>query len=143
MIASMRERLLGSWQVVSWEWHDAEGAVTSPLGEDPAGQLIYDSSGAMSAQLMRRDQPPFQDEDWRAATVEEKARAWSGYFGYFGTYTVDEEAGIVTHHVEGSAFPNLVGTEQVRSALLDGDRLSLVAETAWGRVSLTWERIVT
>jgi hypothetical protein len=32
---------------------------------------------------------------------------------------------------EGSAFPNLVGTEQVRRCSLDGDLLSLVAETAW------------
>jgi hypothetical protein len=136
----MRDKLLGSWRLVSWDWQDAAGAVTSPLGEDPVGQLTYDASGTMSAQLMRRARQPFRDEDWRRATDAEKAAAWSGYFGYFGTYAVDEEAGIVTHNVEGSAFPNLVGTEQVRRCSLDGDLLSLVAETAWGRVSITWEK---
>ena len=55
---------------------------------------------------MRRDQPRFQDDDWRKATDEEKAAAWSGYFAYFGSFTVDEGAGIVTHHIEGSWFPN-------------------------------------
>jgi hypothetical protein len=102
---------------------------------------MYDASGAVSAQLMRREQAPFRDEDWRNATDEEKAGAWSGYFAYFGTFTVDEAAGAVIHHVEGSAFPNLVGTQQVRQCSFDGGRLSLVAETGWGRVSITWARL--
>ena len=137
----MREKLLGSWRLVSWEWQEAGRAVTSPLGEDPAGLLIYNPEGTMSAQLMRRDQPPFRDEDFRRATDEEKARAWSAYFGYFGTYTVDEKAGVVIHHVEGSGFPNLVGTEQVRSCSFDRDRLSLVAQTPWGQVTIVWARV--
>lgn len=135
-----RERFLGTWRLVSWEWDDANGAVTSPLGEDPAGQLIYGASGTVSAQLMRRDQPRFQDDDWRKATDEEKAAAWSGYFAYFGSFTVDEGARTVTHHIEGSWFPNLVGTQQIRHYSFHEDRLSLEARTPWGRVSILWER---
>jgi hypothetical protein len=141
MKTRLRDRLLGSWRVAKWEWEDREGAVTSPLGDDPVGQLVYDASGRVSAQLMRRHQPLFCDDDWRHATDEEKARAWSGYFGYFGTYTVDEQARTVTHHIEGSWFPNLVGTRQVRRYSFDGDRLSLEAETPWGHVTIVWERI--
>jgi hypothetical protein len=136
-----RERFLGAWHLVSSEWDDANGAVISPLGEHPAGQLIYDSSGAVSAQLMRRHQPCFQDDDWRKATDEEKAATWTGYFAYFGAFTVDEDAGTVTHHVEGSSFPNLVGTQQVRHYSFQKDRLSLEARTPWGRVILDWERM--
>ena len=113
----------------------------SPLGEDAIGQLIYDGSGAVSAQLMRPNQPRFDDDDWRCAQLAERAAAWLGYFCYFGTYTVDERAGTVTHHVEGSWFPNLVGTDQLRYVALAGDRLSLTADTAWGRVTLVWEKI--
>ena len=61
--------------------------------------------------------------------------------GYFGTYRVDESAGTITHHIEGSWFPNLVGTEQVRQYSLDGSRLSLHAETPWGRVTIVWKKV--
>jgi hypothetical protein len=40
--------------------------------------------------------------------------AWVNYFGYFGTYSVDEQNKAVIHRIEGSWFPNLVGTEQIR-----------------------------
>ncbi len=138
----MRERLLGAWRLASWDWIDeAGGKVDSPLGEDAIGQLIYDRSGAVSAQLMRPNQPRFVDDDWRRAQLAERAAAWLGYFCYFGTYTVDEAAGTVTHRVAGSWFPNLVGTDQLRYVTLAENRLSLTAETPWGRVTLVWERI--
>jgi len=133
--AEVREKLVGSWRFVS--------AVTegdSPLGDDPVGQLTYDASGWIAAQLMRRNPAPFRSGDWRRATAEEKSAAWSGYFGYFGTYTIDANAGTVTHHVQGSAFPNLVGSDQVRHFSFDGDRLELYADTPWGRISIVWEK---
>lgn len=138
---SIREKLLGSWRLVSPEAGGADADASSPLGDDPIGMLTYDASGTVSAQLMRRNQPPFRNDDWRNAATEEKAAAWSGYFGYFGTFTIDESAGTVTHHVEGSWFPNLVGTEQVRYYSFAGNRLSLDAHTPWGRVSLVWEKL--
>ena len=137
----MRERLLGAWRLASWDWRDEAGKVDSPLGDDAVGQLIYDGSGSVSAQLMRPSQPRFADDDWRRANTAERAAAWLGYFCYFGTYTVDEASGTVTHHVEGSWFPNLVGTDQLRHFTLAENRLSLTAETAWGRVTLVWEKI--
>jgi Lipocalin-like domain len=137
----VRERLLGSWRFVSAESRNASGDASSPLGDDPIGQLTYDASGTVSAQLMRRSQPHFCNDDWQLASAEEKASAWSGYFGYFGTFTVDEMAGTIVHRIDGSWFPNLVGTEQVRHFSLAGNRLTLNAETPWGRVSIVWEKV--
>ena len=48
-----------------------------------------------------------------------------GYDSYFGRYTVDEKAGTVTHHVEGSLFPEDLGQDWVRPFTLEGDRLTL------------------
>jgi len=140
-IGRTRDRLLGSWRLLTWEIHSSTGEVTYPLGADAAGQLTYDMDGRVSAQLARRRQPRFASDDWRRATVEEKARAWSGYFGYFGTYTIDEDAQAVTHHVEGSWFPNLVGSDEVRYFRFERDQLVLDADTAWGRVRIIWEKI--
>ncbi len=137
----IREKLLGSWRLVASDSRDANGDANAPLGDDPIGQLTYDASGTVCAQLMRRGQPHFRSDDWQRASAEEKASAWSGYFGYFGTFTIDEGTGTIVHRVDGSWFPNLVGTEQVRHFSLAGNRLTLTAETPRGRVSLVWEKV--
>ena len=49
-----------------------------------------------------------------------------GYFGYFGTYTVDERARTVTHHVAGSSFRSYTGSDVTRFFELEADTLSLV-----------------
>jgi len=41
------------------------------------------------------------------------------------TYTVGEKANTVIHHVEGSLDPGFFGTNPVRPATLEGDRLTL------------------
>jgi YD repeat-containing protein len=137
----IQTRLFGAWRLVSWEIHDPDGTVTHPLGEGEIGQLMYDEDGRMSAQLMRSNRARFASDDWRQASPEEKARAWSDYFGYFGTYTVDEQAKAVIHHIEGSWFPNVVGEDQKRYYRLDGEQLVLDATTAWGDVRIVWEKI--
>jgi len=127
--------------LVSWEIRDPDGTVTRPLGAGEIGQLMYDEDGRMSAQLMQTNQARFASDDWRQASPEEKARAWSDYFGYFGTYTVDEQAKAVVHHIEGSWFPNLVGEDQKRYYQLVEEQLVLNATTAWGDVRIVWEKI--
>ncbi len=48
-----------------------------------------------------------------------------GYDAYFGRYTVDDRAGTITHHVEGSLFPEDLGDDFVRPFTLEGDTLTL------------------
>ena len=72
-------------------------------------------------------------------------QAFEGYLAYFGTYTGDDGAGVVVHHVEGATFPNLIGTDQRRTFALSGDRLTLSTPplVRAGRRStyvLVWER---
>jgi Lipocalin-like domain len=136
----VRNRLLGGWSLVSWEISDSAGHTTYPLGRDAIGQLLYDAQGRVSAQLARPDRSKFNDDDWQKASTEEKATAWGNYFGYFGSFTIDEPAHTVVHHIEGSWFPNLVGTEQRRVYHFEGDRLILNASTAWGEVRIVWNK---
>jgi hypothetical protein len=138
---NVSQRLMGSWRLLRWEIREAGGAISYPLGEDAVGQLTYNTEGRMSAQLMRRGQSGFASKDWRQATTSEKAQAWSDYFGYFGTYTIIEDANSVLHHIEGSWFPNLVGTTETRRYRFEGERLVLDADTSWGKVHIIWEKI--
>ncbi len=91
----MSDRFIGTWRLVSFIERDADGRETTPFGPAPRGYLMYDRGGRMSVHIARSD---------RRSEAESAA-----YFGYFGTYTVDESAATVTHHVEGASDPALVG----------------------------------
>jgi hypothetical protein len=138
---AVRGKLLGSWQLITWEERDASGNVDHPLGGEAVGQISYTSDGRMSAQLMRPLANRFASEDWRKATHEEKSDAWGNYFGYFGTYSIDLKNKAVVHHIEGSWFPNLVGTDQIRHFQFEDDRLILNADTEWGKVHIVWRKL--
>jgi hypothetical protein len=138
---AIRQQLLGSWQLVSWEERDASGRVNHPLGSEAVGQISYTADGRMSAQLMRPGSNRFASEDWRKATPAEKSIAWSDYFGYFGSFSIDLENKAVVHHIEGSWFPNLIGTDQVRYFRFEADRLILDADTEWGKVHIVWRKV--
>ncbi|HLW96611.1 MAG TPA: lipocalin-like domain-containing protein [Solirubrobacteraceae bacterium] len=133
--------LVGAWRLVSIESTDEAGVVSYPFGQDPTGQLLYESNGRMSAQLVRSDRTRFGSEDNLAASDGEAVAAWRGYVGYFGTFSVDAVAGTVTHHVEGAWFPNFEGRDQLRSCRLDGNRLELGGPTPYGMTLISWERI--
>jgi hypothetical protein len=136
-----RARLIGAWRLKEWSEHIATGETRYPLGETATGQLIYSEDGHVAAQLMRAGVPKFAQDDWRKATGAEEGPAWMGYFGYWGSFSIDEEKHAVIHHIEGSWFPNLLGTDQVRVYKIEGQQLILDADTAWGKVHILWEKI--
>jgi Lipocalin-like domain len=53
---------------------------------------------------------------------------------YFGTYTVEDNRRIVTHHVEGSLSPDFTDTDQSRPFKLEGGRLEIGDGKTWRRV---------
>jgi hypothetical protein len=134
---SVAKRLVGSWELVSYEIFNADG--TRRPGVYDRGQISYDASGRMSAHLMhssnKAEQTP-QTDDLRAA-------AYRRYLGYWGPFVVDSAAGHVTHIVEGSSNPSWVGSRQVRYYELSADGAQLTLSLRDGaRVtqSLVWKR---
>lgn len=120
------QRIVGTWQLMTRTVRRADGTtiVDPVLGEKPTGRLVYDASGAMSLQMMRTGR---KDAISTPASPKDKPnpRVILGYDSYFGRYTVDEKAGTVTHHVEGSLFPEDLGSDWVRPLTLNGDTLTL------------------
>ncbi|OBJ71894.1 lipocalin-like domain-containing protein [Mycobacterium sp. 1274756.6] len=124
---ALAEAVLGGWHLESFSSTDAEtGAVSTPLGEDPQGLILYTADGHMSAQLARDD--------------------GSGYLAYGGRFSVDEDTATLRHDVQMSSTPELLAAPQFRQARLDGDRLTLSA-TMTGRrgktshATLVWRRV--
>jgi len=139
--AQTAQHFVGQWTLISYEQRSPTGEVTQPFGKDPIGRISYDPHGHMSAQLMRRDRLKFADSDPRKGTDAEIRNAFTEYAGYYGSYTVDEKAGTVTHHVEGAWFPNWIGSNQVRRFEFSGNQLTLRADLPAGPSILVWERI--
>jgi hypothetical protein len=137
--------LIGSWRLVSYDRHDADGGVTAVYGPSPRGRLSYDAAGRMSVHMLDPRRKLFAAGDSFGGADDEVRAAFQGYFGYFGTYSVDAKAGVVTHRVEGASYPNYVGSEQRRFFTLAGDRLTLRtpprgAPAAPFTYQLVWER---
>lgn len=135
--------LIGRWRLVSWSTRDDDGTVAHPFGENPEGSLVYTAEGWMSALLAPAARPPLSSADVLGGDEAERAAAFSTFIAYAGTY--DIEGDDVVHRVSVSLFPNWVGTEQRRTAKLNGD--TLVLQTApldvLGRVvvnELRWVR---
>jgi hypothetical protein len=120
------QRIVGTWQLMTRTVSRADGTtiVDPVLGEKPTGRLVYEASGAMMLQMMRTDRKAAISTP---ASAQDKTnpRVILGYDSYFGHYTVDEKAGAVTHHVEGSLFPEDLGSDWVRPFTLEGDKLTL------------------
>jgi hypothetical protein len=139
------EGLLGVWRVVSLIGESSEGEVVHYYGEAPQGTLIYDAGGYMSVVVMRSGRARFEDGDPFGGTSEEIKEAFEGFDAYTGTFDVNLEQGVVTHHIEASRFPNWEGSDQVRYFEISGDRLHLstpsipARETEWV-LKVTWER---
>ncbi|MBV9405512.1 MAG: lipocalin-like domain-containing protein [Acidobacteriaceae bacterium] len=136
------DRFLGSWTLVSFEHVPPSGEVMKPFGDAPTGLILYQFDGHMSAQLSTGNRKKLSCGDPFDASPDEAAEAWGTYFGYWGSFSVDAERGVVVHRVEGSSFSNWVGTEQVRQFRFDGtNRLILETHSPSGHSTVIWQRM--
>ena len=147
------ERLVGSWSLESRVTTTTDGTVlTDPgLSATPRGLLIYDRSGHVAAQLSRagRTVEMLADECRDAQKIKgtgDTAQTILGYDAYFGTYSVDETAGIVTHHLDSALFPGDIGKSITRRFVLAGDTLNIRFNTTQAdgtpvTRTLTWKRL--
>ena len=136
----IRQSLLGAWSLVECAEIMPDGSKRFPLGDDALGQVVYTADRRMSAQLVRAGRAAFPSDDYRGAPAEVAAEAFQQYFGYFGRYEVDADAGTVTHFIEGAWLPNLEDTAQVRTYRFEDGWLILEAATPWGVIRNTWVR---
>lgn len=137
----LKDAFVGSWKLISYESFNPAGEVSYPLGNNAIGRITYDAAGHMSVQIMRPGRPQIEGLIRTGGTAEQVIAAYRGYTAYYGTYRVEEARGVVIHKVEGSLYPNYIGTDQVRRYNFSGNRLTLQAELQQGGHSkLVWER---
>jgi hypothetical protein len=109
--------------------------------------LMYGADGYMFGFLIRPGRSKFASGDMMGGTPDEIKQAFEGFEAYCGTYDVDGKKSVVTHHIEGSRFPNFEGADQSFFFEFFANRLIIKSQpipalgTEWV-VSLMWERPV-
>ena len=138
--ADENEKLFGVWKLVSLTYEDPQSGEQKPLfGQHPNGYLILLPNGRMSAIVTAEGrQAPKTDE--------ERGAALRTMVAYSGTYRIEGDKWITKVDVAWNEA--WVGTEQVRTYKLAGDKLDVIAMTQpavnFGgralRAMLSWER---
>ena len=127
---------VGKWLISAWRYAGTRvNGEKFDRGPKPKGMIYYGPHGEMSVQVA----PDVKRQRAGAVMTADEAKiALTDYIAYFGTYTVDEAAGTVTHHRQDTIQPGDTG-DLVRRYEFNGDRLILRGLDA--PLEVTWERI--
>ena len=116
------DSIVGVWRLVELTNWSSDGVQTQPFGAEPLGTFSYTPAGNLSIHIMRTPPIPKYSERPDNDAIADFARA---YLAYFGTYSVDDAAGVVTHEVQGALYPNYVATDRPRPFSISADTLTL------------------
>jgi len=127
--ADLAAAILGVWKLKSRQDVDAAGQIHPDpfLGADPLGIICF-AAGQFAAQFMKRDRS-LQVNQTQRAQAKNNTAGINGYDAYFGTYTVDQTAGTLTTHLEGSISPDNIGSTYVRDARVTNNELVIQLQT--------------
>jgi len=140
VVSGVQSPFLGAWSLTRIERRSAEGELVAEPIENRLGYLIYDASGHMGVTLMQPGRQPYQGDE---PTADEALALLGSYTSYFGRFSVNEEEGFVTHHLEGSLNPDGPGSDYQRFFSFGENSLTLQPPAAddGSKALLTWERL--
>jgi hypothetical protein len=143
--SEMRERIVGTWKLVSTEETTKDGTTRpfAAFGLNAKGFLMYQRDGYMCGELMNPDR--FQWANPAHATPEEKLAAADGTFAYCGRYEIDVKRQWIVHLPEVATEPGYVGSRQIRPYQFEGGRLILSDveknDPSVARWTIVWEKV--
>jgi lipocalin-like protein len=112
---SLKDQLVGTWTLVSWDQTNPDGSKLQRFGANPKGYNIFDASGRVFVMFARPDLPKIASSNPSTPTPDEAKAIVSGAISYFGTYAVNEADKSVVFRLEASSFPNQLLTDQKRT----------------------------
>lgn len=131
LTANLAAAILGIWKLKSREDVDDTGQIRIDpiLGRDALGILCFAPSH-FAAQFMKRDRSHHENVA-QPVRAKNNTVAVNGYDAYFGTYTIDESAGILTTYLEGSISPANIGNIYIRNVrVVDNELIIQLPTTA-------------
>jgi hypothetical protein len=138
---SLKEQLVGTWTLLSWEQKKGDGTKLERYGATPKGIAFFDDGGRYIITVMRSDRTKYASNALWQGTPDENKETAEGTITYFGTYSISEADSSISIHIEGSSFPNWNATNQKRFVAIAGRQLTLTVRPPGGDVvDVIWER---
>jgi hypothetical protein len=134
----IRDRLLGSWSMKSFEQQDQHGIINNFLGKDPKGMLNYLSNGRMSA-LMIKSGAEFSGTE--LCNNKPLGNIEPEQLTFKGTYEIDEDNSIAEHTLEICTRQKTIFIKIKLSFELTDDELHFVSQGPSGALyRFIWEQ---
>jgi hypothetical protein len=111
---SLKEQVIGTWNIVSVEEVYPDGRKDTPWGPNMKGAVSFDQNGKVLLMIIGADLPN------PSGKPQESARM---VVAYFGTYAVDEGAKTITYTAERATTPSFDGLPRKATVTLTGDEL--------------------
>jgi lipocalin-like protein len=112
---SLKDQLVGTWTVASWERTLPNGSKMQSFGTNPKGVVMFDPNGRMFLMFARPDLPKIASNNPQTASPEEAKAVMAGAIAYFGMYTVDDANRTFSLRLDASTFPNQLAGEMKRT----------------------------
>ncbi|MGB6481113.1 MAG: lipocalin-like domain-containing protein, partial [Candidatus Sulfotelmatobacter sp.] len=118
--SEIRERIVGTWKLVSMEetMKDGTSRPFPSFGPHAKGFLMYQPEGYMCAEIVNPDRPNWVDP--AHPTPEEKLATADGTFAYCGRYEIDVKQQWIVHLPEVATDPGYMGSRQIRPYHFEG-----------------------
>ena len=133
--ATQMNKLVGTWRLVEFADRDT---ITAPwtyqFGKHPKGYFTYTKTGIVNLNISA--ETPLKISRDSAKNYNINLLNWADHNseGYFGTYTIDFNTSIVTHHVKGGSLPWYTDSDQPRPFIFKSDTLIIGDNLLWKRV---------
>ncbi len=127
--------ITGTWRLVEFADLDtATSTWTYPYGRNPKSFFTYTKNGIVNLNISAETPVKISEDSAKNLNINLLDWVYNNSLGYFGTYSVDFNRSIVTHHVTGGALPWYIDTDQERPFILKGDTLTIGDNKTWKRV---------
>jgi Lipocalin-like domain len=140
---SIKDQLIGTWTVVSWDQTRPDGTIAQRFGANPKGVNVFTADGRFFVMFARADLPKLASNDPLNPTAEEARAIATGMIAYFGSYTVDSASKILTLTLDASSLPNQLGVAQKRtivSLTADGLKYTNPTPVIGGKIDVALKR---
>lgn len=128
-------KLIGTWKLI--EFADLDSTTDKweyAYGKHPKGFFTYTKTGIVNLNIPVDTALTISEDSAKNYNVNLLKWVYNYSFGYFGTYSVDFNKSIITHHVTGGSLPWFVETDQPRPFSFKGDTLVIGDNKTWRRV---------
>lgn len=128
-------KLIGTWKLIEYTDLDSTtGKWVYDYGKHPRGFFTYTKTGIVNLNISVGTALTISEDSAKNYKINLLKWVYNYSFGYFGTYSVDFDKSIITHHVTGGSLPWFVDTDQPRPFIFKGDTLIIGDNKTWKRV---------